>query len=117
MARNYGASMVVVEVPQGSTATDLVIEFRSDGVAVDMSAATGSLFFNVRTLENVALVDDGAAAWLTDGSDGKLKVTLTAALVGTVRDLYVDGEVQGYNGGNLVARQFILRITPRAKVV
>lgn len=117
MAREQHASMVVVEVPQDSTGSVLVVEFKAAGVASDLSAATGAKLYNAKTVDGAAVVTDGVAAWYTDGSDGKVSITMTTGLVGTPRDLYMDVEVQGYSGGNLVSYVFILRTMPRAKGV
>jgi len=110
--------MVIVEVPKDSTGTVLVVSLVDlDGVAPDLSAATGPVLYSGKTVDDVAVASDVAAAWFTDGSDGKVSITLTAALVGTVRDVFLDIDVQGYSGGSLISFTFVLRTLPRAKVV
>lgn len=115
MARESFAAMTVVEVPQGSTSSYLVATIKSDGVALNLSAASGSKLYCAKTIGGAAVATDVAAVWFTNGSDGKVKIQMTAALVTTARDLLMDIEIQGFGGGNLVTRTFVLRILPRAK--
>ena len=118
MSREAHAAMTVIEVPHNSTGSTLVVQLKADGVGVDLSSASGSKLYNAKTVDDIAIADDVAAAWYTDGTDGKVAITLTSALVGTAgRDLYMDIEIQGYSGGNLVTFMFILRVLNRAKVV
>lgn len=109
------SAMMVVEVPQGSTASYLVATLKSNGVAIDLSSASGSKLYCAKTTAGTAVATDVAAAWLTTGADGKVKIQMTAALVTTARDLLMDIEIQGFGGGNLVTRTFILRVLPRAR--
>jgi len=102
-------------VPQGSTATVLRHTLKQDGVALDLSGATGSLYFHASDESGTAVVTDGAASWVTDGSDGVIEFQLTGAVVDTVGDVICEWEVQGYNGGNLKSYPFKLRILPSAK--
>lgn len=120
MSREQYASMPVHEVPEGSTASILRYEFITDGVADDLSAATGDKHFYAKTLGGVQVVDQGIASWATDGSDGLIDFTLGAAMVGfgtAPRDLICDFEIEEFNGGELVSKPFIIRVTKRAKVV
>ena len=116
MSRELHRAMRVFEIPVGSTGSVFVATCKSNGAAIDLSGATGNLYYNAKTVDGAAVVTDGVAAFTTDGTDGKVQFPLTL-LAGSVRDLLVDLEVQGYNGGNLVAFTFKLRFTPRAKGV
>ena len=109
------ANLPVVRVPKDSTSTALVATFKEDGVALDLSSASGSKYFHAKTRDSAEVTSDGAASWVTDGSDGQVTFALTATEVGTVRDIYCEFEVQGYSGGNLVSYPFILRVSARAK--
>jgi len=102
-------TMPVVEVPIGSTGTILERTLVDDGAAVDLSGATGSITYSAKDIEGTAIVTDAAAAFSTDGSDGKVRFTLTAALVGAQGDKIITFTVGGYNSGNLVSYPFILR--------
>lgn len=105
----------IFEVPKDSTATVLRMTLKKDGSALDLSSATGNKYFHAKTIGGTAVVTDLAATWTTDGSDGQIQITLTSALVGTVRDVICEWEVQGYNGGNQKSKPFILRVLPGAK--
>lgn len=104
----------VYTVIQDSTAVVLQHTLKENGVAADLSAAAGTLYLHVKDQEdaNVATL---TASWSTDGSDGLIEVQLTTGVVGTVRDLICNWEVQGYGSGNLHADPFILRVLPNAK--
>lgn len=106
----------VVEVPKDSTGAFLVLTLKNDGAAVDVSAAT-TLRYCAKTIGGAAIATDVAAAFYTDGTDGKVKVQLTSALVGTVRDLLVHVEALPINGGTLTSETFILRPHPNARGV
>ena len=112
----FQRAMQVTEIPQGSTASWLEYTFKTDGVADDLSSASGSLYFSAKTPSGDAVVVDQSASWTTDGSDGKIRTQMNATLVNSARDLYYEFEVQGFGGGNLISKIEILRITPRAKV-
>ena len=107
--------MDVVEVPVGSTGTVLERTLVHEGSAIDLSSASGSLFYNGKTKGGTAVVTDGVATFSTDGTDGKVRFTLPASLVGSVGDHIVSFEQQGYNSGNLVSFPFILRALPTGK--
>ena len=116
MSRESHAALTVIEVPQGSTGSYLVLTFKNNGAALNLSSATGAKQYSAKTTAGAAVATDVAAAWFTDGTDGKVKVQLTAALVTAApRDLLMHGEVVGFNGGTLVSRLFILRVVPNAK--
>lgn len=118
MSREYFQSAPVFEVPEDSTAATLRHTITEDGVGLDLSGATGSLLFHCRTRSGDAVVTGGAAFWQTDGSDGVIQFLLTSAVVGSgPRALFCEYEVQGYNGGDLITKPFILQVTKRAKVV
>lgn len=117
MSRGSNAAMQVQEIPLGSTASYLEFQFRESGSPVDLSSATGSIYFNAIDVDGNVIASDKSAAFSTDGTDGKVRTQMNSALADTRRDLYVDFEVQGYGGGNLVGELFILRIMPRAKAV
>lgn len=117
MGREDMAALHVIEVPQGSTGTVLVLTFKSGGSALNLSAATGAKRYCAKTLGNAAVATDVAAAWTTNGTDGKVSVTMTAALVTIVRDLLVHVEIVGFNGGNVISRCFILRVVANARGV
>lgn len=115
MSRDQYRAMQVITVPVDSTGSVLRLTLKNRGSALDLSSATGDVLYNAKTRSETAVATDATAAFTTDGSDGQIDITLTSALVGTVRDLIMDVEVQGYSGGNLVAWSFILRVIPRAK--
>lgn len=122
--RKKGADMLthsraaaVVRVPKDSTATVLVCTFvDQSGTALDLSGATGSKYFHASTEDATSVTYQGAAAFTTDGSDGKVQFALTSTEVGTVRTLRCEFEVQGYNGGNLVGEMILLVVVERAAV-
>lgn len=102
-------------VPKDSTASVLRHTVKDHGSVLDLSSATGPLLFNAKDSEGVEVVTGLAAAFATDGSDGVIQVQLTSALVGTVRDVTCEWEIQGYNGGVLKSFPFTLRVLPSAK--
>lgn len=111
--------MPVFEIPEDSTSAILRHTITSDGAADDLSAASGDLLFHAKDEDGAAVATDQVAAWFTDGSDGKIQfamTTLPAIVNGGARDLICEFEVQGFNGGNLITKAFILRVTKRAKV-
>lgn len=116
MSREQSRAMTVVEIPQGSTAAILDYAFVTEGVADDLSSAGGNKYFQASDVNGVAVATDHLADWSTDGTDGRVQTTMNEALVGTVRDLYCEFEVEDYNGGNLISYTFILRILKRARV-
>lgn len=117
MSREFYQTAPVFPVPEDSTASILRTPITFDGVALDLSSASGDLLFYCRTRSGVAVVDGAAASWYTDGSDGTIEIQMTAAVVSSgPRDLYCEFEIQGYNGGELVSDPFIVRVTKRAKV-
>jgi len=103
-------AMQVIEIPKDSTAT--VIEFTvvNDGAAVDISTATG-MVFNTRTIDGVQVDDNVAATFTTTGADGKLDCPVSAATVGTLRELIADVR---YTIGGLQITSYakLLRILP-----
>ncbi len=116
MSLSHAFSPPVVRVPQDSTATVLRVTFHDeDGAIVDLSSATGAKLFHASTIDGTAVTTDGAAVFTTDGSDGQVQYQLTSAEVGIVRDLRCEFEIQGYNGGNLISEEIILRVVERAK--
>lgn len=114
MGREDMAAMMIVEVPQGSTGTVVVLTFKHGGSALNLSTASGRRYC-AKTVGGAAVATDVAAAWTTNGTDGKVSVTMTAALVTIVRDLLVHCEIVGFNGGNVISRNFILRVVPNAR--
>jgi hypothetical protein len=106
----------VIEVPQGSTGAFLVLTLKSAGVGVNVSAAT-TIRYCAKTFTGTAVATDVAGAKYTDGTDGKIKVQLTSALVDTVRDLLAHFEALPINGGTLVSETVILRVQPNARGV
>lgn len=117
MSDEFYSSLPVIVVPVGSTSS--VIEFHAteDDADLDLSSATGDLLFYAKTFGETQVVDGATATWTTDGSDGKVRITSTSELVGTIRDMICDFEVQGYGSGNLILGPFILRVAGRGKVV
>lgn len=119
MSQEYFQSMPVFEIPEDSTAAILRHTITSDGVADDLSSASGDKLFYATDEDGVAVVSAIASAFFTDGSDGKVQVQMSAAtavVTNGPRDLICEFEIQGFNGGNLVTKPFILRVTKRAKV-
>ena len=102
-------TMPVQEVPIGSTGTVLERTIVDDGSAVDLSGATGSVTYSAKTIGGTAIATDTAAAFTSDGSDGKVRFTLTSALVGAQGDKIITFKVGGYNSGDLITYPFILR--------
>ena len=117
MSRELHRAMDVVEVPVGSTGTVLERTLVHNGTAIDISGATGDLLYNAKTKGGAAVVTSGVATETTDGTDGKVRFTLPASLVGSAGDHIVSFEQQGYNSGNLVSFPFILRALPTGKGV
>ena len=107
-------NMDVFELDEGSTATLLKFTLKKKGVALNLSAATGSLYFHCKDDEGVEITTQGTSAWFTDGSDGLITHQMLAIEVDTLRTYTAQFEVQGYNGGNLKSRPFRLRIVPGA---
>lgn len=118
MSRDNREALEIHEIPQDSTSTyveSTIVD--KTGATIDLSVATGDLLFHARTQGGIAVVTGGVAAFKTDGTDGIVRFQATTALVGTVRDVVFEFEVQGYAGGNLVTKSAILRVMQRAKVV
>lgn len=115
MSRESYAAYDIVEVPQGSTATVFERTLVFNGSALDLSSASGDLLYNAKLRDGTAVITDGVATWSDDGSDGKIRFTLTAALVAANAVHIVSFEVQGYNSGNLVSRPLILRSVPTGR--
>ena len=80
----------VIEVPKDSTATVLELEAVDDGAAINLTGAT-LIKLNTKTIDGVA-VDVDVACTITNspGTDGKVDAPVSAAMVGTVRDLIAD---------------------------
>lgn len=116
MTTESRAAFRVIEVPQGSTGAFLILTLKDDGAAVDVSAAT-TVRYCAKTIGGTAVATDVAAAFYTDGTDGRVKVALTSDLVGTVRDLLFHVEALPINGGTLVSETAILRPLPNARGV
>jgi len=106
----------VVEIPQGSTGAFLVLTVKNNGAALNISGAT-TLRYCAKTMTGAAVATDVAAAFYTTGTDGKIKVQLTAALAGTVRNLLFHAEALPINSGTLVTETIILKITPTGRGV
>ena len=111
MSREQLRAMDVIEIPKGSTGSVLVLTLKRDGVAPDFSAASG-VQYSAKTLSGAAVATDVAASWYTDGTDGKVAITLTSALAGTVRSLMFHVELTGFNGGSVKTFANILRVAP-----
>jgi len=104
----------VIEIPKGATSAVIEMLVTEDGAAVgDISAASG-LLFNSRTIDGTQVDADVAASFTTDGTDSKLDLPLSAATVGTVRDLVADYRYT-LAGDAWVSFPFIIRIIEGAK--
>lgn len=106
----------IYHIMEGSTASKITHTLKEDGVAVDLSAAAGNLYLQVRDSSHTAVETNLAASWVTDGSDGQIEVRATANMVSQPRDLKCNWEINGYDGFTLVTFPFILRVVPSAKV-
>ena len=107
-------AMKVYEIPKGTTGATIEMLVTHDGAAVgDISAATG-LLFNTSTIDRVAVDSDVAASFTTDGTDSKIDLPLSAATVGTVRDLVADYRYT-LAGDLWVSFPFLIRIIEGAK--
>lgn len=115
MGSVFSAPRVVV-VSVGSTATEIELTVKEDGVPKNLSAATGPLLWHSKRRDGTGVVQSGVAAWRTNGSDGVIYHQVTAAEVASVGELLVEFEVQGFNGGNLVLPILLMKIADRAKV-
>lgn len=112
-----GSAFRVVEIPKGSTGAFLVLTVKNNGAAVNLSAAT-TVRYCAKTLAGTAVATDVAAAFYTNGTDGKIKVQLTAGLAGTApRSLLFHAEALPINGGTLVTETIMLRIMPNGRGV
>ena len=104
----------VVELPKGSTGAVIEVTVTEDGAAVgDISAAT-SILFNTKTIDGVAIDSDVVAAFTNTGADSKLDLPVSAATVGTVRELIADYRYT-LGGENFVSFPFVIRIVDGAK--
>lgn len=115
MSREHHRAMPVIEIPHQSTTTVIHVMVTSNGSAVDLSTVSGDLFIFARTKGGTAVAHEYVAEFLTDGSDGIVKFTVTGDMVNTVRDLIFDLEAQD-TSGHLITYSWIMRILPRAKV-
>lgn len=115
MSREHHRAMPVIEIPHNSTASVIHVMVTSNGAAVDLSTASGDLWIFARTKGGEVVAHEYEAEFLTDGSDGIVKFTVSPAMVNTVRDLIFDFEAQDSNG-HLITYSWIMRILPRAKV-
>ena len=116
MSTEYFRTMPVIEVPKDSTGTILEGTVTQNGVAVDLSGATGAKLFYCKDLNEVQIVDGGTASFTTDGTNGKVEFQLTSVVVGTIRELIAHFEIRKYNTGNLITYPMILRIIQTGKV-
>ena len=108
--------MPVLRLPEDCTGSILRVTYKDGSSVIDLSVATGSIYFHAKDENGTAVTTDGTASFFTDGTDGIVQHTLVSGEVGTVRRIFCEYEVQGYNGGNLISEMFVLDVIDRAKV-
>ena len=106
----------VIEVPLDSTATIIELQIVFDGSAVDITGATAILFYS-KTMDGVQ-IDNGVAGSITNapGTDGKVDIPVSAAFIGTARDLLCDVRYTEAGGDDVVSFPVIFRIFSGGKV-
>lgn len=112
MSATYPNSRQVRRIAVGSLATLTMTARNQDGTVKDLSA--GSTVYFHASHDGTAVMTNGVAAFVTDGSDGQVTYTLTSTEADTVRELLCEFEVLEIGW---ISEAFTLQVCRRAKVV